>query len=87
MSFGMLSSSCLTSLAVTTAPVGLFGLQRYTKPIVAGVAVRHFNHLADVLAVVLGQRQLNGVGLDVGGLLEHARVRRADANHLQPRPR
>jgi len=53
---------------------------------VARVAIRRLDHLADVLPVVLGQRDLNGVGLHVGRLLEDAGVRRADAQHLLPGP-
>ena len=37
---------------------------------------------ADVLAVVLGQRQLDRFGLDAGGVLIDGAVGRLDAEHL-----
>ena len=48
----------------------------------AGVLVGGFDHHADVLAVVLGERQLDRLGLDVRRVLVHRRIRRVDAEHL-----
>ena len=52
----------------------------------ARVAVGRLDHRADVLPVILGQRDLNRIGLHVAGLLEHAGVGGADAQHLLARP-